>query len=81
MHARARVFLLQFFLWQMPHLVLTNFKAHDNICSMNDPFQFPYEYSKPGDIIIGGIAAQFDFLLEVSNFEEHPETKVVEELM
>ncbi|XP_070586531.1 vomeronasal type-2 receptor 26-like [Erythrolamprus reginae] len=43
--------------------------------------QFPYEYSKPGDIIIGGIAAQFDSLLEISNFEEHPETKVVEELM
>ncbi|KAM3821187.1 vomeronasal type-2 receptor 26-like [Vipera latastei] len=48
---------------------------------MSDPFQFPYEYSKPGDIIIGGIAAQFDCLLEISNFEEHPETKVVEELM
>ncbi|XP_032092079.1 vomeronasal type-2 receptor 26-like [Thamnophis elegans] len=48
---------------------------------MSDPFQFPYEYSKPGDIIIGGIAAQFDCLVEISNFEEHPETKVVEELM
>ncbi|XP_039203198.1 vomeronasal type-2 receptor 26-like [Crotalus tigris] len=42
---------------------------------------FPYEYSKPGDIIIGGIAAQFDCLLEISNFEENPKTKVVEELM
>ncbi|XP_070584618.1 vomeronasal type-2 receptor 26-like [Erythrolamprus reginae] len=48
---------------------------------MSDLFQFPYEYSKPGDIIIGGIAAQFDSLLEISNFEEHPETKVVEEPM
>ncbi|KAK9397355.1 type-2 vomeronasal receptor [Crotalus adamanteus] len=81
MYAMEKIFLLQLFLWQLPHLVLTNFKAQDNICSMSDPFQFPYEYSKPGDIIIGGIAAQFDCLLEISNFEEHPETKVVEELM
>ncbi|XP_034278647.2 vomeronasal type-2 receptor 26-like [Pantherophis guttatus] len=70
----------QLFLWQLPHLVLTNFNAQ-NICSMSDPFQFPYEFSKPGDIIIGGIAAQYDCLLEISNFEEHPKTKVVEELM
>ncbi|XP_032092080.1 vomeronasal type-2 receptor 26-like [Thamnophis elegans] len=48
---------------------------------MSDPFQFPYEYAKPGDIIIGGIASQFHCLVEISNFEEHPETKVVEELV
>ncbi|XP_062992841.1 vomeronasal type-2 receptor 26-like [Elgaria multicarinata webbii] len=48
---------------------------------MNELYQIPYEYSKTGDITIGEMTTQFDFLFDTMSFCEHPQTAVVNELM
>ncbi|XP_015262670.1 PREDICTED: vomeronasal type-2 receptor 26-like [Gekko japonicus] len=48
---------------------------------MTDPFQFPYEYSQRGDIIIGDIVAQYGCIFDQTTYSENPRTMAVDGLM
>ncbi|XP_054850314.1 vomeronasal type-2 receptor 26-like [Eublepharis macularius] len=44
---------------------------------MNDPLQTPYQYSQPGDVIIGGITSQFFSITDHVAFKENPKGNVL----
>ncbi|XP_066486291.1 vomeronasal type-2 receptor 26-like [Tiliqua scincoides] len=51
------------------------------MCTVNDPFQLPYEYYQAGDRIIGMIATIFGCIFEESSFTDNPKSKTVNELL
>ncbi|XP_015275358.1 PREDICTED: vomeronasal type-2 receptor 26-like [Gekko japonicus] len=48
---------------------------------MTDPFQFLYEYSQRGDIILGDIVAQYGCAFDEATYNENPRTMVVDGLI
>lgn len=56
-------------------------KGQDIMCSIPDPSHFPLKYHQKGELIIGAIMSQFGCLFEDISFDEHPKTKLIEELM
>ncbi|KAF7234952.1 hypothetical protein EYD10_18178, partial [Varanus komodoensis] len=51
------------------------------IILMRNEGSIPYKYCKMGDITIGEITTQFDFLFETISFLEHPQTNLENELI
>lgn len=62
-------------------LLLTECKAHLSMCDRRYPLHIPHEYYQAGDLIIGGMASQLLAMFEPIFFDQHPDTKFIEETM
>ncbi|XP_066485829.1 vomeronasal type-2 receptor 26-like [Tiliqua scincoides] len=50
-------------------------RKHAEACNRINPFQLPYEYHKPGDVILGAIVTQFGCEFDDVSFTEDPNSK------
>lgn len=60
---------------------LVDYKVNSAMCTMIDPFQFPYTYYQTGVLILGVIATQLGCVFDEISFREHPRTTFVDEML
>ncbi|KAJ6651782.1 hypothetical protein lerEdw1_018652 [Lerista edwardsae] len=65
---RMMVFMLLLLLL-LPHMTCTE---HATKCPASDPIPVPQEWLRPGDLLIGGIMSQVDYLFPTVSFQVPP---------
>lgn len=59
----------------------TDNKADPVICTMIDPFEFPYTYYQTRVVVLGVIATQLGCVFDKISFNEHPRRTFADEML